>query len=488
MKPIVWTIAGSDSGGGAGMQADLLTINDLGGFGCTAITAMTAQNSVAVTDIQYASKDFLRAQLQALTQDLPAKAIKLGMLGNRDILLQISRVLREFTGAVVCDPVMVATSGARLITPESLKDYIDNIFPHTTLITPNVYEAEALLNRQIQSATDIELAGEALLALGVKNVLITGGHSVDDHSQTIAMDFFSNRSERLWLSHKRIQSDNNHGSGCTLSSAIATCLAQGHDLKDAIVIAKMYVTQGIAKSIKYGSGPGPVAHCGWPKRQVDLPTLNISNDLKPNYEKFPDLGNKPMGLYPIVDSAQWLSRLLPLGISTVQLRIKDPDTINVEHEIKQAITIANKYNARLFINDYWQIAIKYQAYGVHLGQGDLADADINAIQQAGLRLGISTHCYHEVARAHYYRPSYIACGPIFETTSKVMPFGPQGLAKLRLWRETLDYPLVAIGGINETSIKEVLACGVDGVAMISAITQADDPGAKTRQLMSYFDM
>lgn len=199
--------------------------------------------------------------------------------------------------------------------------------------------------------------------------------------------------------------------------------------------------------------------------------------------KFPSCGPKPLALYPIVDRALWLQKLLPLGITTIQLRIKDLTGSELENEIKKGVAIAEQYSARLFINDEWQLAIKHQAYGVHLGQEDLSNADVDLIYQANLRLGISTHSNEEIARACTIKPSYIAFGPIYPTTSKKMAFGPQGLDQLKHRVQTLNYPVVAIGGINRQRISDVLATGVDGIALISAITQAEDPIATAQELL-----
>lgn len=191
-----------------------------------------------------------------------------------------------------------------------------------------------------------------------------------------------------------------------------------------------------------------------------------------------------LGLYPVVDSLEWISRLLKAGITTIQLRIKDLPEDQVEGEIKQAITLGHQYNARLFINDYWRLAIKHGAYGVHLGQEDLDNADLNAIQEAGLRLGISTHNEQELARAKSLRPSYIALGHIFPTTTKAMPSSPQGLEALKQQVEnTPDYPTVAIGGISLERVPDVIATGVGSVALVSAITKAKDWRQATAQLI-----
>jgi thiamine-phosphate pyrophosphorylase len=193
-------------------------------------------------------------------------------------------------------------------------------------------------------------------------------------------------------------------------------------------------------------------------------------------------------LYPVVDSVEWIARLLDAGVTTIQLRIKDLPDEQVEEDIAAAIALGKRYNARLFINDYWQLAIKHDAYGVHLGQEDLETTDLAAIHRAGLRLGVSTHDDAELARAIAVKPSYIALGHIFPTQTKDMPSAPQGLAELK--RHILglsDYPTVAIGGISIDRVADVLACGVGSVAVVSAITQAPDWRAATAQLLQLIE-
>lgn len=191
-----------------------------------------------------------------------------------------------------------------------------------------------------------------------------------------------------------------------------------------------------------------------------------------------------LGLYPVVDSVLWIERLLAAGVTTIQLRIKALEDAQVEQDIATAIQLGKRYQVRLFINDYWRLAIKHGAYGVHLGQEDLETTDLAAIQQAGLRLGVSTHDEHELAIAKAVRPSYIAMGHIFPTQTKQMPSSPQGLAVLKqMVDNTPDYPTVAIGGISVERVPAVLATGVGSVAVVSAITQADNWQQATAQLL-----
>jgi len=200
----------------------------------------------------------------------------------------------------------------------------------------------------------------------------------------------------------------------------------------------------------------------------------------------PDFPPVPLrlGLYPVVDSVEWIERLLKAGVKTLQLRIKDKRDEEVESDVIAAIELGRRFNARLFINDYWQLAIKHQAYGVHLGQEDLETTDLSAIREAGLRLGVSTHDDMEIDVALAARPSYIALGHVFPTQTKQMPSAPQGLAQLARHIARLgDYPTVAIGGISLARAPAVLETGVGSIAVVSAITQTADWRAATEQLL-----
>ncbi|WP_312415909.1 thiamine phosphate synthase [Pseudescherichia sp.] len=191
-----------------------------------------------------------------------------------------------------------------------------------------------------------------------------------------------------------------------------------------------------------------------------------------------------LGLYPVVDSVAWIERLLEAGVRTLQLRIKDKQDHEVEADVAAAVALGKRYAVRLFINDYWRLAIKHDAYGVHLGQEDLETTDLSAIRNAGLRLGVSTHDDMEIDVALAARPSYIALGHVFPTQTKQMPSAPQGLEQLAHHVARLkDYPTVAIGGISLARAPQVLATGVGSIAVVSAITQAVDWRSATRQLI-----
>ncbi|SBO13770.1 Thiamine-phosphate synthase [Anaplasma phagocytophilum] len=190
-----------------------------------------------------------------------------------------------------------------------------------------------------------------------------------------------------------------------------------------------------------------------------------------------------IGFYLIVPDAHWFEFAASCGVRTIQLRAKDKPVSEVENMVKRCSEVAVRYGVRFIVNDYWELALKYNAYGIHLGQEDIKTADLCRISSSGIRLGISTHCYHEFARASFYKPSYIALGPIYDTTSKSMQFHAQGLELLKQWVKSSSCPVVAIGGITLANIDDVVRCNAGGVAVISAVTEAADPKDAIRRFL-----
>lgn len=195
-----------------------------------------------------------------------------------------------------------------------------------------------------------------------------------------------------------------------------------------------------------------------------------------------------LGLYPVLPTADWVERVLDYGVKTVQLRSKQPTSAALTQEIERCVAAGRKHDAQLFINDHWQEAVAAGAYGVHLGQEDLREADLGAIAAAGVRLGLSTHGYFEMLTALHFRPSYLACGAVFATTTKAMPTAPQGLARLARYVKLLDgvVPMVAIGGIDGNILPAVLATGTGSAAVVRAVTEAADPAAAVAALRNAF--
>jgi hydroxymethylpyrimidine/phosphomethylpyrimidine kinase len=258
--PTILTIAGSDSGGGAGIQADLKTIAALGCYGASAITALTAQNTTGVRAIHPVPPEFLREQLEAVFEDLTIDAVKIGMINTVEVAMIITEILDRFKPSfVVFDPVMVSTSGSKLIQDETVAILWQELFPRVNLITPNLDEGQILISGKIDSVDRMKEAAEQMVRLGCRAVLLKGGHLVSE----VLYDVLAQQNmETLIFESDYIDSPNVHGTGCTLSSAIAAFVASGNSLPEAIIFAKEYIVQAIeaGKSATTGAGPGPLNH------------------------------------------------------------------------------------------------------------------------------------------------------------------------------------------------------------------------------------
>lgn len=258
--PVVLTIAGSDSSGGAGIQADLKTMSAIGVFGTSAITAITAQNTCEVRAIQGIAPDIVRQQIEAVLDDLPCHTVKLGMLYARPTIEAIADCLAHYPlDHIVLDPVMVSTSGCRLIEEEAIEAVKSLLLPRATLVTPNIPEAEILSGLPVTNEREMELAARRLFQIGCRAVLIKGGHLEGDESYDL---LFTPQADPVRYTSPRIATRNTHGTGCTFSSAIASYLALGRDLPDAVAAAKTYLTRALeaGADVTIGHGHGAVNH------------------------------------------------------------------------------------------------------------------------------------------------------------------------------------------------------------------------------------
>lgn len=261
MTAIAVTIAGSDSGGGAGIQADLKAFSANGVYGASVLTALTAQNTLGVSAIHDVPTEFVRAQMDAVYSDLGVKATKIGMLASSAIIETVAAGLKAHsTGPIVLDPVMVAASGDPLLAESAVASLISELVPLANVITPNLHEAARMLDAPIaDSEAGMLSQAERLMNLGAQSVLLKGGHGTGEDSNDL---FLTHGGDAVWLREVRIATDNTHGTGCTLSSAIAAGLAKRMTLKEAIAAAKLYVHGAIAAAdqLEIGSGHGPVHH------------------------------------------------------------------------------------------------------------------------------------------------------------------------------------------------------------------------------------
>lgn len=257
--PVTLTIAGSDSGGGAGIQADLKTFTVLGAYGTSAITAITAQNTQGVTGVQEISPEMVREQIDAVMGDIGCSAAKTGMLANAEIVSTVAEAVAEWDiPNLVVDPVMVARSGDRLLADDAVETLLEELIPQAAVVTPNLPEAEALTGITIDTEEKILMAAEKLCETGCKAAVIKGGHM-----QGAANDYLYESTEGISvLEADRIDTENTHGTGCTFSASLAVWLARGIPLDQAVVVTKQFITMAIEQSLPLGSGHGPVDHIG----------------------------------------------------------------------------------------------------------------------------------------------------------------------------------------------------------------------------------
>ncbi len=257
----VLTIAGSDSGGGAGIQADLKTFSAIGCYGMSVITALTAQNTRGVSGIHAVPPAFAVQQIEAVFSDIGTDAVKIGMLYSAELIAAVSEALKKHNARnIVLDPVMVAQSGDKLLQDDAIEAIKIHLMPLADVVTPNIPEASVLCGRQLKKWGDIESAAEALAQHGSRSILIKGGHGNENKSTDLL--FLSRENRFVRLTADRIETNNNHGTGCTLSSAIAGYMARGNDIEAAVQKAKKFMNQAIAAGANYklGHGHGPVHH------------------------------------------------------------------------------------------------------------------------------------------------------------------------------------------------------------------------------------
>lgn len=254
---VALTIAGSDSSGGAGIQADLKTFQALGVFGMSAVTAVTVQNTQKVYAIQEIKPQIVHDQIVCLFEDAPIHAVKIGMVASIDLIEAIAAALNKVTlPPVVLDPVMISKSGYALLKTDARKALVEKLFPLAEVVTPNTHEAEALIGQPIKTVAQMRTAAEGILKLGAGKVVVKGGHLEDDHATDIMFD--GRRFEQL--STPRMATTNTHGTGCTFSSAIAAHLARGFPFFQAVQGAKVYITGAIRNALNIGKGHGPTHH------------------------------------------------------------------------------------------------------------------------------------------------------------------------------------------------------------------------------------
>jgi hydroxymethylpyrimidine kinase/phosphomethylpyrimidine kinase/thiamine-phosphate diphosphorylase len=468
-RPIIWSIAGNDSGGGAGTAADLRAADAFGVHLCPVICAITAQNSRTVTRVEPVHPDILEAQLAALEHDMPPQAIKTGLLGSAELMQIVARWVDRLRArravVLVVDPVLSSSTGTAFANDATINAYRALLLPRADLVTPNRREAIALCGIDADSPA----LAQALRTAGAGAACVTGG----DEAGSLALDWVDTTHASGWMALPRVDTAHAHGTGCTFASSAASALALGFVEADALVLAKMACTGALEHGYAAGEGAGPVwARAGFATEPHLLPTMSFDATPPPCVQPGPTVPGDT-GLYAIVDSAARVRQVLSAGVPMVQLRIKPADAAGLSEEIRASVAACRQVGARLFVNDHWKLAIELGADGVHLGQQDLAalrEAERRQIAQAPLALGVSSHSLWELARAKALAPAYIACGPVWPTITKAMPWHTQGLDNLAWWCAMAGVPVVAIGGIlTPEQARAAATCGAALVCVVRAL-------------------
>jgi len=477
VRPAVLSIAGSDSSGGAGIQADIKAIEANGCHAATAITAITAQNSVGVHRAEVLAPDLVRDQIRAVLDDLDVRAIKSGMLGNAAVVRAVADTMARWPDVpYVLDPVMVSQTGHALFDAAAIDELKVRLFPRAWVVTPNVHEAQVLAGLEILGPADARRAGEALLRLGPRAVLVKGGHFRDRRATDVLVTADGTREYEA----QAIDTPHTHGTGCTYASAVAAQLARGRSIADAIDRAKSFITGAIAHGAAIGRGPGPTdPFHAW--RRGD-----------PGGNGPPSAGT----LHVLTDEtlqSRWTHEQIARmaaegGADTIQLREKRVRSTDSLVAVARAITRSIRpLGVRLVIDDRVDVALLAGADGVHLGAGDCDTATARARLGPQAIIGVTVHDLERAGRAEREPADYAGVGAVFGTSSKGVRTGVLGLDGLREIAARLAQPVIAIGGIDPARVASVLAAGASGIAVLSSVVCAPDPRAATRALRDALD-
>lgn len=503
--PILWSIAGLDTAGGAGLSADQRAADAVGVHLCPVVAAMTAQHSMGVQAVQPVTSAWLDAQLRALMQDMPPAVIKTGLLGSAELVHVVARWVDRLRAdhperpvALVVDPVLNASAGGTAFASEAVLDaYQRHLLPRATLLTPNRAEARRLLGippSHEGPRDEVPDLAAALRLLGAENVTITGGDAIGGDTLH-CLDWIDTDQAHGWLCAPRVDTHHHHGTGCTFATGAAAALALGHPPADALVLAKMLTHHALTNSHAAGQGPGPVIatlgfahgvrHGGAPLpwlglgRELPWRLLHGAADETPLFQAFEPPAD---GLYGIVDTGERITQALHAGLRCVQLRHKARQ--GVRAHLDQAIDASQQAGAALFINDHWRETLAAlpppdsgpnARVGLHLGQEDLltlgtTDRRTLLDSRHRLMLGLSSHSLWELARAAGCGASLIACGPVLPTTTKDMPWRPQGEDNLRWWVAHSPVPVVAIGGLlTAAEVRRFAACGPAALCVVRGL-------------------
>ncbi len=525
------SIAGSDPSGGAGLQADLKTFSALGVYGATAITAVTVQNTVDVKYVHALPPQVVYDQIVTVMEDIMPDAVKIGMVNDAETLDAIVRALTPRRPRfLVVDPVMVSTSGCALMQADALQVMEERLLPMADIVTPNLPEAWTLAGTD----SSVDEAAQAILRLGVKALLIKGGHAEGTTKTDYLYVSYDDGVKRTEFSSATVDTFNTHGTGCTLSSAIAAMLARGHGMEEAVRQAKMYLTEALkaGADVVVGHGHGPVCHFfsqqvnKQTSRQGDLHTSQQVNEFfsqqvnestsqqadksnllvcssarplstkkestRPLSTKKVDSFAKLQFITHFTDRCSYLdSAMMALegGCRWIQLRMKDADEDEIERTARLILPECRRRGAVFIIDDHVELVKRVGADGVHLGKNDMPVDEARRILGDEFIIGGTANTFEDIQRLAAQGADYIGCGPFrFTTTKKNLApmLGIEGYENIVSLMKThgINLPIVAIGGITYDDIPRIMSTGVTGIAISGSVLRADNPVEEMKRMVN----
>ena len=484
--PRVMLISGSDSGGGAGLQADIKTCTACGSFATNAIAAITVQNTVGVESIYNIPSDIVQDQIRYVYTDIGADCIKIGMLGSVDNVIAVSEAVKQMPSRppVVLDPVLASSSGSSLAEQGIIDAMKKHLFPVATIVTPNIPEAIHLLDDKItiDSVDSMKYAAEKLHEFGPRYVLIKGGHLQDSSSNAIDVLFDGN--DFVEFSTPLLNPTNNHGTGCSLASAIASYVSQGENVLHAVDKAKKFVWRAMERSSGLNIGQG------------DQKPMNLAYD-QYDWPRSPQTARVPnpidVSLYAVTSPSttsedrtdeeilQTVRSVISGGATVIQIRDKVSEGGRLTRIVSKIVRLCRPAGVKVIVNDRVDVAIAADACGVHVGQGDIPAALVRKMVGQDKIVGVSCKTVELALKAQNDGADYVGCGATYPTTTKDSSvIGTNGVRHIK---ENVSIPVVAIGGIDETNtLRTLQESGADGVAVVRAIFNAKDVESATAHL------
>ena len=521
------------------MQADLKTFSAaLGVYGATAITAVTVQNTVGVKYVHALPPQVVYDQIVTVMEDIMPDAVKIGMVNDAETLDAIVRALTLHRPRfLVVDPVMVSTSGCALMQADALQVMEERLLPMADIVTPNLPEAWTLAGTD----SSVDEAAQAILRLGVKALLIKGGHAEGTTKTDYLYVSYDDGVKRTEFSSATVDTFNTHGTGCTLSSAIAAMLARGHGMEEAVRQAKMYLTEALkaGADVVVGHGHGPVCHFyddavirsygykvirsyGYKVIRSSGPEVIRSSGSEVIRSSGPEVirssGSevmrssdsevirsnrktvKPNNLKPLKSKLQFITHFtdrysyldsammaLEGGCRWIQLRMKDADEAEIERTARQILPECRRRGAVFIIDDHVELVKRVGADGVHLGKNDMPVDEARRILGDEFIIGGTANTFEDIQRLAAQGADYIGCGPFrFTTTKKNLApmLGIEGYENIVSLMKThgINLPIVAIGGITYDDIPRIMSTGVTGIAISGSVLRADNPVEEMRKI------